>query len=353
MRSNQKTFSCLFAFGALCLVAIAGAVPEDEIRVAEVMLLYQRDSGGWPKNYDPDAALSEEDKAELLARKGRTDSTFDNGATVREVRVLSMLYARTGDKRYKDAALRGIEFMLRAQYRNGGWPQCYPRLRGYSAHITFNDGAMIGVMNVLRDVARGNKPFEFADADLRARAAEAVRKGIACILKCQIIVNDRRTAWCAQHDEKTFAPAKARSYELPSISGSESVGVVRFLMQIEKPDCRTIEAIEGAVTWFKEARIEGIRVIRKDAPGTEKGYDKVVVEDSTAPPMWARFNEIGTNKPIFCSRDGIPRGKLSDISYERRNGYSWLGYYASDLLSKDYPDWKKRIARNRRPCASN
>jgi len=353
MRISQRTFSCLLAFGAFCLVAIAQAGPEDEIRVAEVMLLYQRDSGGWPKNYDPDAALSEKDKAELLARKGRTDSTFDNGATHREVRVLSTAYARTGNKRYKDAALRGIEFMLAAQYKNGGWPQFYPRPRGYSTHITFNDGAMIGVMNVLRDVARANKPFDFADLDMRARAAQAVQKGIACILKCQIVVNGKKTAWCAQHDERTFAPAKARSYELPSISGSESVGVVQFLMQIEKPDRRTIEAIESAVAWFKEARIKGIRVIRKDAPGTEKGYDKVVVEDATAPPMWARFNQIGTNKPIFCSRDGIPREKLSDISYERRNGYGWLGYYASDLLSKDYPDWKKRMGSNCLPSVDN
>jgi PelA/Pel-15E family pectate lyase len=58
--------------------------------------------------------------------------------------------------------------------------------------------------------------------------------------------------------------------------------------------------------------------------------------------MWARFYEIGTNKPIFCSRDGIPRATLAEISYERRTGYSWLGYYAKSLLTEDYPAWQKK-----------
>jgi PelA/Pel-15E family pectate lyase len=317
---------------------------EKNIRIAETMLLYQRDSGGWPKGYDADAALDERARAKVLAQKDRTDSTFDNGATHREVRFLSRVYAETGNERFKAAALRGIEFMLAAQYDHGGWPQFYPEPRGYSKHITFNDSAMIGVMNVLRDVADGREPYRYTRSELRARADEAVQKGIACIVTCQIAVDGRKTAWCAQHDETTFAPAKARSYELPSISGSESVGIVRFLMGIERPDAQVVEAIESAVAWFEEAKLEGIREIRKEAPGTPRGYDKIVVEDPAAPPMWARFYEIGTNRPIFCSRDGVPRRRLADISYERRNGYSWLGRYARDLLAKVSPAWRAGIA---------
>ena len=74
-----------------------------------------------------------------------------------------------------------------------------------------------------------------------------------------------------------------------------------------------------------------------------KGYDKVVVADPIARPLWARFYDIKTNKPIYCSRDGIPKSTLAEISYERRNGYSWLGYYAEDLLSNELPAWKKRL----------
>jgi PelA/Pel-15E family pectate lyase len=312
------------------------------MRVAANMLLYQRSNGGWPKNYDEQAELTARQRERLLGQKDRDDTTFDNGATHSEVAHLSRCFAWTGDERYRDAALRGIEFMLRSQYDNGGWPQRHPRPQGYARHITFNDGAMVGVMTVLRNVALAEAPYAFVDREMRTRAGEAVRKGIDCILRCQIVVDGKRTAWCAQHDEKTLAPAKARSYELPSLSGAESVRVVKFLMQVDNPDRRIVEAIEAAIAWYREARLLGIRQVRIRTPGTPEGFDKVVVEDPQAPPMWARFYEIGTNRPIFCSRDGIPRPSLADISYERRNGYSWLGYYARDLLAEDYPAWQKR-----------
>ena len=64
----------------------------------------------------------------------------------------------------------------------------------------------------------------------------------------------------------------------------------------------------------------GIRVEKKKKESVPKGYDKVVVKDPSAPWLWARFYEIGTNTPVFCSRDGKPRETLAEISYERRNG---------------------------------
>ncbi len=326
---------CLFAFP--CLLFSAD-------NKAENILLHQRDNGGWPKNYDRERLITEGERKILLAIKNWNDTTFDNGATHTEVRYLAKAFLKTADKRYREAALKGIEFMLDAQYANGGWPQRFPKPSGYSAHITFNDGAMIGVTSILRDISRDEKAYPFVSDKLRQRSAEAVGRGIPCILKCQIVVKGKKTAWCAQHDEKTLVPRKARSYELPSISGAESVGVVRFLMEIDEPSPEVIAAVQGAVQWFDEAKLTGIREIRKDAKGTPKGYDKVVVEDASAPPIWARFYKIGTNQPIFCSRDGIPRKTLAEISYERRNGYSWLGYYPKDLLAKEYPAWQKKWA---------
>ena len=322
---------------------------------AENILLHQRDNGGWPKNYDRDKELNKAAKKVLLALQKRNDSTFDNGATHTEVRYLAKAFLKSGDPRYREAALKGIQFMLSAQYANGGWPQRHPKPTGYSAHITFNDGAMIGVMSVLRDISRDKNAYPFVNAELRKRCVEAVERGIPCILKCQIMVDGKKTAWCAQHDEKTLDPRGARSYELPSISGAESVGVVRFLMEINDPSPEIITAVQSAVRWFDEAKLHGIREIRKEAKGTPKGWDKVVVEDASAPPIWARFYKIRTNQPIFCSRDGIPRKTIAEISYERRNGYSWLGYYPKDLLAKDYPAWQKKwvpqknVLRNRNP----
>ena len=176
----------------------------EAIRIAETVLLHQSDNGGWPKNYDRIAEITEKRKQELIMLKGREDTTFDNGSTHTEVRYLAKLYQANGDEQYKEAALKGIDFMLEAQYENGGWPQVYPLdFSGYSRYITFNDDAMIGVMGLLRDVTEGSEEYTFVDEERRGKALLAVQRGIECILQCQIIINGQRTAWCAQHEIST------------------------------------------------------------------------------------------------------------------------------------------------------
>ncbi|MCP4455700.1 MAG: pectate lyase [Planctomycetes bacterium] len=334
---------------ALCLMLLFtanGAFAEDRItrETSETLLLYQRDNGGWPKNFEWEDKLNDKQKKELLSQKRKTDTTIDNGGTFREVRHLSQAYLKFKDQRYRKAALRGIAFLLEAQYDNGGWPQYYPVGNGYYRHITFNDNAMVGVMSLFRDIVQGRPEFDFVNDRIRKQMTIAIERGIECILKCQIVVKGNKTAWCAQHDEKTFEPRKARSYELASLSGAESVKIVTFLMAIETPSPEVIEAIEAAVTWFDQVKIEGRKIQRIQDASQPGGRDRIVVEDASAAPLWGRFYEIETMRPIFCSRDGIPRYRLSEISHERRNGYSWLGDYAEDLLEKDYPAWKKRLA---------
>lgn len=315
---------------------------DEAVRIADNVLLFQRNTGGWPKNTEMADVLDDKGKSKLKSQKADTDSTIDNGATCRQLNFLAKIYNATHQKRYSDAFLKGIDFLLVAQYDNGGWPQFYPVKKGYYTHITFNDGAMINVMTLLGDIRDRKTPFSFVDEQRRIKAKTAVDKGIECILKCQITVDGTRLAWCAQHDEKNFAPRPARSYERASLSGAEGVGIVKYLMTIESPSPKIIASIESAVTWFDKAGITGIRETSNPAPGTPKGYDKVIVTDPDAPPIWARFYQIGTNRPIFCSRDGIIRASLADISYERRNGYSWYTTAPADLLTKTYPAWQKK-----------
>ena len=365
----KKTRRCIVT-GLLCLVAVATASGAqgtknpaeviswsrclsqrpgfyaigEAVRIADNVLLYQRDTGGWSKNVDMASVLSEQDKAKLRKAKSRKDSTLDNSATHTQIRYLAKVYYATRLERFRQAMLRGIDYLLEAQYANGGWPQTYPGLRGYSKFITFNDGAMIGAMSVLRDIAEKKPEYAFVDEVRRQKANNAVQKGIECILKCQIVVNGKKTAWCAQHDEKTFIARKARSYELPSISGSESVGVVRFLMSIDNPAPEIIEAVQSAAAWFDHVKLAGIRQVNKPDNSMEGGYDKVIIKDVTAPPIWARFYQIGTNRPIFCGRDGKIKYHMAEIEHERRTGYSWYSYGPAGLLDKDYPAWQKKWA---------
>src|SRR6266481_5524707 len=312
---------------------------DEALRIADNVLLYQRDTGGWYKNIDMAAVLSAAQKAEIEEQKDEQDSTIDNGATYTQLTFLAKVYNAQKQDRHKQVFLKGFDYLLKSQYANGGWPQYYPLRKGYYTHITYNDDAMIGVLKLLRDIGQKNLGYAFVSEVRRVNAERAVQKGIECILKTQIVVEGQRTVWCAQHDEVTFAPAPARKYEPVSLSGYESVAIVRFLMGIDHPSPQVIASIEAAIAWFEKSRIRGIDWIEKPDPTKPKGYDRVVVKDSNAGALWARFYEIGTNRPIFSGRDSIIKYDVADIEEERRNGYRWYVSEPAGLLSKDYPAW--------------
>ena len=326
----------------LIIVGLWSCACAEDAPVLETVLAYQRHSGGWPKNYDRKRILTTNEHRQLQKQRAEADTTIDNGATYTEIRLLAAAFDASGEPKLKFAALRGIDYLLKGQLDNGGWPQKFPGGRGYAREVTFNDNAMVGVMNLLKDIADNNVPFDFVPSSVRGRSASAVKRGISCVLKSQILVDGAPASWCAQHDRHTLAPCRGRSYELPSLSGSESVGIVRFLMRVEKPDLAVKQSIEGAVAWFKRVELTGIRVERKVEESQPGGFDTVVVRDLGAPPLWARFYDLHTNKPIFSGRDGVPRASLAEIPHERRNGYSWLGPYARVLLDEDWPRWRKR-----------
>jgi len=312
----------------------------EAIRIADNLLVYQHDNGGWEKNIDMAMPLGSAARVKVIAAKKEDHTTIDNDATHTQMKFLARVYTATRKPEYRDSFNRGLDYLLKAQYPNGGWPQFYPLRHGYWDHITYNDDAMVGVLDALRAIVEKQPDFAFASDEDRARAKAAMNNGIECILKTQVLVDGKPTVWCAQHDEHTLAPAMARKYEHISLSGSESVGVVRFLMGIEHPSPDVVRAIEAAVAWFNAAKLTGIRLGKKDAPGTPKGWDTVVVSDPSAPPLWARFYEIGTNRPIFSGRDSVKKYTFAEIEYERRNGYRWYVDRPAKLLSEDYPRWK-------------
>lgn len=331
----------------LCLFAMQAGAQDLQ---ADNMLLFQRGSGGWSKQYHGKAfsynvKFTDSLKADIAIEAKHDDANIDNESTKKEIRYLVKAYKQYHNPKYLAAAENGIRFLLKAQYQNGGWPQYYPETALYRAQVTFNDNAMINVLNVLQDVARKQNDLEVVDASLVEPSARAVKKGIDCILKTQIRVDGKLTAWCQQYDQITLQPAKARAYELPSISGSESDGIVEFLMSQPNPSKEIKDAINAAVNWFQAVKITGYKLTSVPAPGSDKGRDRQLVADSNAPAMWARYYEIGTNKPFFCDRDGIKKYSIAEIGYERRNGYAWYGSWPENLLNRDYPEWVKKYGK--------
>lgn len=311
--------------------------------IAENVLLYQRDIGGWPKNIQMQTPLTIEEKQKLLALKyDPSDCTTDNGATYQEMLYLSKVYKKNPDESYKKAFLKAIDYLLEAQYDNGGWPQFYPLKKGYYSHITYNDDSMTNILGLFREIKNSSNYYSITPSpEVVKKIALAFDKGIDCILKTQCKQNGELTSWCAQYDEVTLLPAKARAFELISLSGYESVKIVLLLMSIENPNKEIIAAVEGAVRWFEKTKITNIKL------GTELTKEgkknRIAVATENAEPLWARFMDINTNEPFFCDRDGIKKTSIAEIGYERRNGYAWYSDDAKAVFKK-YPIWKKQIS---------
>ncbi|MEX2043795.1 MAG: pectate lyase [Opitutus sp.] len=321
--------------------------PEQVREIVSNILLFQRANGGWPKDYDMTAVLTDEQKALISGTREREDTSYDNHNTHPQVDYLARAYAQFGEPAWRTSCERGLDFILASQYANGGFPQRWPKPRGFAAHITFNDGVMMGIMNVLKAAADPASHFAWLDETRRDRARRAMARGIECILRCQITVGDTATGWGQQHDEKTFETRPARTFELACIAPQHTTEVLDFLMSLENPSGEVIRAITDGVKWLEQARLTGIRVQRIDAPREEffrhsTEHDVVVVEDAAAPPIWARHYEAGSNRPIFASRDGIKVYSLAEVDRERRTGSGWYGTWPALLLEQEYPAWRKR-----------
>ena len=306
-------------------------------RIVATVIARQHDNGGWSKNYDPDKGLPEG------GEKTDEPSTIDNGATTGEMQLLAEHHQATGDGAAREAFGRGLDFLLQSQYDSGGWPQVYPLTGKYNDAITFNDDAMVRVLRLLSDIAHGREPYGLTTPGQREAARRAFDKGLGVVLQTQVVVDGQPTAWCAQHDPVTLEPVMARAYEHPSLSGMETIEIVRLLMDIEEPSAEVIAAVQGAVAWLDRVKITGVTYEQiTDADGNKDR--RLVPSEDPDDAWWARFYEIGTDRPIFSGRDSVVRYDLAEVESERRLGYSWYSRRAVDLLKNDYPRWQERHA---------
>jgi PelA/Pel-15E family pectate lyase len=347
------------------------------LRIADIILSFQTPAGGWSKNLDmsshrrapgehfaPGNAsryLGHGDFDEPLNENWHYVGTFDNDATTTQLRYLTKVIAAlksSAVQPYRKAFLHGLDYVFAAQYPNGGWPQVWPLEGGYHDAITFNDDAMINVLRLLRDVAEGKEDFAFVPAIARKLAAASVRRGIECILAAQIVVQaektdaarageelgigrigqsgrmERRTVWCQQHDPLTLAPASARNYEMPSLVSAESAQIALFLMELPNPDRETAAAIRAAAAWFDKTKIYDV------AFGFTAGEGRRLVSAPGNGPLWSRYYEIGSDRPIFGDRDKTIHDTVEEISQERRNGYGWFRDTPQRALER-YAAWEK------------
>lgn len=300
------------------------------------VLSWQTPSGGWSKRLDmraprrPGTAYGTEGDGWAYV------PTFDNGATTEQLTYLARaLAAGAGGAREREAAARGVRYLLAAQLPTGCWPQVYPLQGSYHDAATFNDDATVAVLRVLRNAAghdatsgAGGEPAGIAAAD-REAAGAAVRRGVECLVRAQVAERGTPTAWGQQHDPVALAPVDARSYEHASLASKESAAIVDFLMELPDPDARVAAAVHAAADWFRRAAVTGYAYDYRTGLRAEPG----------AGPIWARMYELGTGRPLFSNRDGVRRYDWNELT-DRRQGYAWYTDQPAGTL-KRYARWAR------------
>jgi hypothetical protein len=313
------------------------------LAAADALATGQLESGGWDYVIEFDTEkrnqwLHRTDKGRLTeaeAAKRKNTSTFDDDNTQSALRFLmAVVDAAKGTTdprlaRAREAMEYGLKKLVEAQYPNGAWPQrydgkprnaadypvtkaripeSYPReypKENYFRHYTFNDNTQRDCIQTLLDA---HKRFG------RVEHREAARRGGDFMLLAQL--PEPQPTWAQQYNAR-MEPAWARAFEPPAACTSESVGVMRMLtdLYLEFGDEKYLEPLPRAMAWFRRSEI--------------------------SPGIWARYYELGSNKPIFGDRDGKIYYRLEDISEERQKGYSWRGVYGVAGAIAHYEEVKK------------
>lgn len=277
----------------------------------------QLKSGGWHYSIEHDLKRNRQHYHHLTkdtAEDGKTlrnTTTFDDDNTQSATRFLMSVDQSVDDPEIDAAVSRAMACFLAAQYKgdgwDGAWPQRYPPPgEGYGAYPTYNDNTMSDcVRTVLMAYKLYRKP-EYLDS---------VKRCLAFYLRSQ--QPDPQGTWAQQYDRE-MKPAWARRFEPPSVTGGESCGNCRLLMDmfVEFGDARYLDAVGRAVDWYRRSRIGG----------NEKAG------------VWARFYEVGTNKPLYFTRTYELVYTDDDLPVH----YSFKSGYGVDSMMRRYEDVKRR-----------
>jgi len=311
-------------------------------RLADVILSYQTPSGGWSKHtgysVGPRKPGMQWTSQNMPGERPHYVATFDNRSTTEQLYFLAYVWDATQRDDCKVAFLKGLDFVLSAQFPNGGWPQVYPLEGGYHDDITFNDDAMTRVVRLLHAIDAREPYFSFVDDGRREKAAAALAAGVRCILKLQIEQDGAKSVWCAQFDPITLQPSNARKFEPATLSGGESANVLEFLMSISDPSPETIAAIESGLAWFEKHKITDIKKSQRD------GITTYETDPSSTEVYWARFYDLKTGKPVFPGRDGVLHETYAAMSGGKNVGYDYYTTQPASLLNAGQKKWRKMLA---------
>jgi len=208
------------------------------------------------------------------------NSTFDDDVTSDAARFLMRMYLEKMDPAYKPALDKAIDFVLKSQYSNGGWPQRYPLrydfqkhgLPDYTSFYTFNDDVIWENIHFLIQCYLVLGEERFLDPIYRG-------------MNFYKISQDSCGAWGQQVNMEMKA-ASARTYEpaafLPGATRENTNLLMKFYQLTG--DKKFLEGVPKAIEWLEETKLPPDQIERGRTHPT--------------------FIDIKTNKPIYVHRRG-------------------------------------------------
>jgi len=294
------------------------------VAAGDCLVRGQLRSGGWDNHitFDPSRRRNYAYRVdEPGSGRPRNTTTLDDDKTQSAVRLLMHLDATLEFKneRIHECVLYALQALLNAQYPNGAWPQRFseppdpnacPVLQAsfpsswpwefpntkYAGYYTFND-------NVIGDVAETMSLARRVYGD--ERYLQAIERAGDFILRAQM--PDPQPAWAQQYDLQMH-PAWARKFEPPAITGGESQGIIRTLLQIygETGKRRCLDAVPRAIAYLRRSELPDGRL--------------------------ARFYELRTSRPLYCTKDYVLTYSDRDVPTH----YSFKAANRLDSLERAY-----------------
>ncbi len=263
------------------------------VAAAHGLVKGQLTSGGWDYRieFDPEGRKRYAYRVDGPVEKPRNVTTLDDDNTQSALRFLMHIDRALDrkDAKIHEAVAFALDGLLAAQYPNGAWPQRFsgppkaeehPVLKAgypeswlrewpnvnYMGYYTLNDNALATTISTL---------FEAAEIYGDNRYSDAARRGGDFLILAQM--PDPQPAWAQQYDAQMH-PAWARKFEPASVTGGESQGAIRILMDVYRQtgDQKYLEPIPRALDYLEKSALPSGRL--------------------------ARFYELKTNRPLYFTK---------------------------------------------------
>src|SRR3569623_1504752 len=247
-------------------------------KAAGALILGQIDTGGWNYFIDFDGPVSKKHWYETVGKNAwrleefqhyAENATFDDAGTSEAMQFLLRLYLEKRDPKYRPVIEKQIDFVLKSQYPNGGWPQRWPydpNYPDYQRYITFND-----------DVAAENLQFLVMVYQQlgETRVRDAIQRGMDVFLASQ--QGAPQPGWALQYTPD-LKPAGARTYEPATLVTHTTAANIRELMNFYRltGDRKYLARLPEALDWLESVKLPADQV-----------------KDGKAYPT---FIEVGTNQ---------------------------------------------------------